>query len=281
MSESISVVVLVRNHRRHVRPCLETVRWADEVVVIDDDSTDGSNELALGFPNVRVIRRSMLEDWSAQMNFGLSSATSEWIFQLDVDERVPEDLADELQTLAQRTDLNGVALRILGSFMGSLMGNQAHSAYATRMVRRGCGKFERRRVHARLVVDGAVERASALLVHLGPFPTAESFWTKNALYARLEAASNVERGVRPVGKRVPSAVVPLLLKPLGVFLQRYLLQGMWRMGVVGLNYAIMRAVGYYMVCAATWERLHQSGDAVEEYCRARGIPYLDESEELP
>jgi hypothetical protein len=146
------------------------------------------------------------------------------------------------------------------------------------MVRKGTGRFEDRRVHARLESRGPVARARGLLVHLGPFPTVESFWAKNILYARIEAQNNAERGERLVGETAWSSVTQFLLKPAGIFFQKYLGQGYWRRGVVGLHYALMRAAGYYMVYVATWERLRGPKDELVEYCRSRGIPYLDEEQ---
>jgi glycosyltransferase involved in cell wall biosynthesis len=276
MGKLFSVVVLVRNHRQHIRPCLETVRWADEVVVVNDGSKDGTLDIASSFRNVRIVHRRLNENWSAQLNFGIEQAAGEWVLQLDVDERVPGKLAAELQELVRRPDVNGIAFRILGNFLGNLMGHQPKSAYAVRMVRKPYGKFEDRRVHGRMQVHGRVIKARNMIVHVGPFPTAESFWLKNAFYAKLEARNNVECGERLVMPTFQSYLMQFLLKPFGVFLQKYLLQGLWRMGAVGLHYALMRAISYYMVYLATWERLRGMHDNIRDYCRAHQIPYLDE-----
>jgi glycosyltransferase involved in cell wall biosynthesis len=276
MGSSISVVILVRNHRQHIAPCLQTVAWADEVILINDGSTDGTLDIARQFDNVRIFDRALDLNWSVQMNYGLDQASGEWVLQLDVDERVPPDLAAELRELANRPDLHAIAVQILGTFLGCLLGHEPSSPYAVRMVRKGSGRFEDRRVHARLEARGTVAKARGLLVHLGPFPTVESFWAKNILYARIEAQNNVERGERLVGESAWSSVTQFLLKPVGIFVQKYLVQGFWRRGVVGLHYALMRAVGYYMVYVATWERQRGPRDDLGEYCRSRGIPYLDE-----
>jgi glycosyltransferase involved in cell wall biosynthesis len=276
MGSSISVVILVRNHRQHIAPCLQTVAWADEIILINDGSSDGTLDIARRFDNVRIFDRALGQNWSAQMNYGIDQASGEWVLQLDVDERVPRDLAEELRDLANRPDLHAIAVRILGTFLGCLLGHEPSSPYALRMVRKGHGRFEDRRVHARLEARGTVAKARSLLVHLGPFPTVESFWSKNILYARVEAQSNVERGERLVGESAWSCLTQFLLKPVGVFLQKFLGQGFWRRGVVGLHYALMRAIGYYMVYVATWERQRGPRDDLAEYCRKRGIPYLDE-----
>lgn len=275
MTNRISVVVLIRNHRQHIGPCLRTLTWADEIIVVNDDSRDGTVNIARSFPNVRIVHRPLEGDWGAQMNYGLSEGSDQWLLQIDVDERVPPELADELRHLSRRPDIHGIAVRILGSFLGFPMGDAPGSPYAVRMVRKGNGAFENRRVHAQLQVSGAVARAQNLLVHLGPFPTAESFWHKNALYARVEAENNIARGKHLVANSYPSVVLQCILKPIGVFFQRFLLHGYWRRGIAGLHYALMRAIGYYMVYLATWELSVGRRDAIRDYCLAHGIPYLD------
>ncbi|GKS58651.1 glycosyl transferase [Nitrospira sp.] len=272
---TISAIVLIRNHAPHIRPCLATLAWVDEIVVVSDGSEDGSVAIAREFSNARVVHRALGEDWSAQMNFGLDQATSAWLFQIDVDERVPSPLAAELQRLIHRTDINGINLRILGDVFGHLQGHRSDSGRAVRLVRRGRGRFEAKRVHARLQVNGRVAAAQEVLVHLGPFPTVESYWTKNAFYARLEAATNLERMERSPRNSCGTAMIEALLKPMMVFLKKYVFEGGWREGLFGLHYSIMRAIGYYMVAVASWERRQQRRSALRAYCLAENIPYLD------
>jgi (heptosyl)LPS beta-1,4-glucosyltransferase len=271
----ISAVLLVKNHERHIGPCLRTLAWVDEVILVNDSSSDRTLDIARGFANVRVVNRALEGNWSAQMNFGIESASGDWILQIDVDERVPELLAAELQRLAEREDIHGVALLIMGTFLGQLRGHKPGSAYAVRMVRRGKGLFDPRFVHAKIEVDGRVARAENVLVHLGPFPTAESFWLKNTHYAQVEAHYNAEHRPEMIGSSPWSLVISFVLKPAGIFCQKYFLQRGWREGIYGLHYAIMRAIGYYMVYVATWEALRGEYDEVKAYCQQHGVPYLD------
>jgi glycosyltransferase involved in cell wall biosynthesis len=275
VANSFSAIVLMQNHRQHVGPCLRSLAWADEIVMVNDGSTDGSLDIARTFPRVRILDRPLAEDWAAQMNWGMAHAGEDWRLHLDVDERVPPDLVPAIRDLAARPEINGIAFRILGSFLGTLMGDR--TPYATRMVRRQCGEFEDRRVHAALHVRGRVARAQGMLVHLGPFPTVESFWSKNIRYARVEARGNLEHGERLVGNSVDSYILHFLAKPAGVFLQKYFLEGHWRHGVTGLHFALLRAIGYYMVYLATWERQRGEHDELRQYCQDHGIPYLDDS----
>lgn len=271
----ISAVLLVKNHEHHIGPCLRTLTWVDEVVVVNDNSSDRTLDIARSFDNVCIFNRALQGNWSAQMNFGIESAIGDWILQVDVDERVPEALAIELQQLALRDDVHGVALLIMGTFLGKLRGHKPGSAYAVRMVRCDKGRFDPRFVHARLEVNGSVAQAKNVLVHLGPFPTAESFWLKNTHYAQVEARYNVEHRPGMIGTSPWAMMLSFVLKPAGIFCQKYFFQGGWREGIYGLHYAIMRAIGYYMVYVATWEALRGECDEVKRYCEAHSIPYLD------
>ena len=147
-----------------------------------------------------------------------------------------------------------------------------------RLVRKGCGLFDSRRVHARIQVQGKVARAKGLLVHLGPFPDARGYWEKNAFYAEVEAEYHAK-----IGRKMPTTLIPswvnYVFKPCGIFVQKYFFQGAWRDGVYGLHYAIMRAVGYYMVYLASWERQRGAKDEIETYCNEHGIPHLDKPKE--
>jgi glycosyltransferase involved in cell wall biosynthesis len=272
----ISAVLLVKNHERHIGPCLRTLAWVDEVILVNDSSSDRTLEIARGFDNVKILDRALNGDWSGQMNFGIESASGDWIFQIDVDERVPEELAAELQQLALREDIAGIGLLIMGTFLGQLRGHAPGSGTAVRMVRRGKGIFDPRFVHSRIQVDGKVVDAENVLVHLGPFPTAQSFWLKNTHYAEVEARYNAEHRPGMIGTSTWALAFAFVVKPVGIFCQKYFMQGGWREGIYGLHYAIMRAIGYYMVYVATWERLRGECDEVKAYCDKHGIPHLDE-----
>ncbi len=274
-----SAVVLVKNHRTLIRGCLETLRWVDEILVINDNSSDGTIEIARQFPNVAVMDREMAGHWARQMNFGIRNARGEWILHLDVDERIPDPLAREIQDAAQNPRIHGMGIRFLGVTIGGLFGGDPGAPHAARIVRRGHGEYEDRRVHARLVVDGPVHPLQELAVHLGPYPDSQVFFRKNTFYADLEARSNIENGVRLVGDSFPAMVKTFVLKPAGVFLRKYL--QFRRKGWPGFHFAVLRAIGYYMVYLRTWELQNDIGMApILEYCRRHGIPtYADAGEQ--
>ena len=88
---AISVLILVKNEENNIKECIESCTFADEVVVIDDGSTDKTEEIALSL-GARVIHRSMNGDWGGQQTFAIQQAKYEWIFFIDADERCTPEL---------------------------------------------------------------------------------------------------------------------------------------------------------------------------------------------
>ena len=95
----VSVIVIALNQEDNIVPCLETVRWADEIVVVDSGSGDRTLELARGFTD-----RIFTIDWpgfGVAKNYALDQARGDWVFSLDTDERVSEALRDEIIAVVQ------------------------------------------------------------------------------------------------------------------------------------------------------------------------------------
>ena len=100
----VSVWILAKNEEQNIVDCIQSVSFAEEVLVIDDGSTDRTEELALGL-GAKVIHHSMNGDWGAQQTFAIQQATNKWVLFLDADERISEPLAKEIEkTVAKDED---------------------------------------------------------------------------------------------------------------------------------------------------------------------------------
>ena len=89
--EKITALILAKNEERNIEDCIKTVQFCDEVLVIDDFSTDRTKELAEGL-GARVLQRSMNGDWGGQQTFAIQSAAHPWVLFVDADERISEAL---------------------------------------------------------------------------------------------------------------------------------------------------------------------------------------------
>lgn len=91
----LSTVILAKNEEGNIKECLESVKFSDEIIVLDDYSTDRTIDIAKNF-NAKIAQRSLNGDFSAQRNYGLKLAKGEWVLFLDADERVSRELKDEI-----------------------------------------------------------------------------------------------------------------------------------------------------------------------------------------
>jgi len=98
--EKLSVIITTFNEAKHIKGVLESVQWADEVIVVDSYSTDATMELAEKFPT-KIFQRKYVSP-ADQKNWAIPQATHNWILILDADERVTPDLKNEIISLLQK-----------------------------------------------------------------------------------------------------------------------------------------------------------------------------------
>ena len=104
----ISVVVLSKNNEDVIGGCLESVKWADEIIIVDNGSIDKTIEVAKNYTD--KIFKSSEENFSANRELGMSKAKGDWVLYIDSDERVLKDLREEIQELVKQTNKSAFAL---------------------------------------------------------------------------------------------------------------------------------------------------------------------------
>ena len=96
----LSVIILSHNESNNIGDCIKSADFANEIIVLDSGSTDGSEEIAKSL-GAKVFNRPLNNNFSQQRNFGIKSAVNEWVFMLDCDERITESLAKEIKLCVQ------------------------------------------------------------------------------------------------------------------------------------------------------------------------------------
>lgn len=167
-SNAVSALVVVHNEEAQLAACLETLGFADEIVVVLDRCTDASRAVA-----TRFAARLVEGDWPLEgdrRNTGIDACTGPWIFEVDADERVPPPLADEVRaTVAISTAdwhdvpvANHVGSRLIRHGWGASFGRGAHAA----LFRKGAKRWGRQRVHPKLSFTGSKgERLRTPIAH--------------------------------------------------------------------------------------------------------------------
>ncbi len=244
----LSVVIITLNEEAKVKDCLESVAWADEIVVVDSFSKDNTVEIAGNYTD-KIYQREFA-GFGEQKNFALSKARGDWILSIDADERITSELQEEIK----RTLANP---RACGYYMPrkSYFSNKwiKHCGwwpdYLLRLFRKDCGRFSDRTVHEVLQVDGPTVKLKNPLEHY-PFFSISDLIKKIDTYSTLGAQVMVAEDKRCscCGALAHSTLSFLKM----YFLRLGILDG-WR----GLAVAFSNAVGVfyrYMKCVEIKER---------------------------
>lgn len=251
---SLSVAIIALNEAERIRACLESVAWADDVVVVDAGSSDKTVEIAREFTDQVVFHP--WAGFAAQKNFALAQCRGDWILSLDADERVSEGLQREIAgVLVREPPLAGYFVPRQNFFQGRWMRHGGlYPDYTLRLFRRGRGAFGARAVHESVRVDGPTGRLRAPLVHES-YRGVEDFVARANRYSDLAARELAARGR---GGSLPD----LLLRPLWRFVRMYVLRGGFLDGWRGLVLAILYA-HYVFVRAARVRELRATARGVE------------------
>jgi glycosyltransferase involved in cell wall biosynthesis len=213
------------------------VSFADEIVVLDSGSTDGTVEVARRYTD-QVQVSSDWPGFGPQKNRVLDLATGDWVLSLDADERVTPALAAEIQAVIATPEFDMYELPRLSSFCGRSM---RHSGwwpdYVPRLFRRGSARFSDDLVHERLVFQGASGRLKAPLLH-DSFRTLDEVLGKINHYSSAGAEQALARGKRgSLGKAVGHGI--------WAFLRTYLLRAGFLDGREGFMLAVSSAEAVY------------------------------------
>lgn len=201
----LSVIVITRNEVARLRRCLASASFADELVVVDSGSTDGTVELAQAL-GARVVCTTDWPGFGAQKNRALDEARGEWVLSLDADEWLSDELAAAVRAVVAGTPAATTAgggsgapayrFARLSSFCGQWM---HHSGWypdtVTRLFRRGSARFSDDLVHERLIVDGKVTLLPGDLLHES-MPTLHMALDKLNRYSDGRARDLAARGRR-------------------------------------------------------------------------------------
>ena len=233
----ISVIVITKNEAASIARCLESVSWADEIIVLDSGSTDDTVSICREY-TVHVHQT----DWPGfgpQKNRALDRASGDWVLSLDADEWVTPALRDEIaRIVAQSQDVDAFRIPRQSSFCGRFM---RHSGWwpdhVVRLFRRGGAKFSDDAVHERVVVDGKTGTLLTPLMH-ETFVDLEELLAKMNNYSTLSAQA-MHRG----GKR--SGLSKAVARAAWAFVRTYFLRGGFLDGREGFMLAVATAEGTY------------------------------------
>jgi len=253
MNTKLTALIPAFNEEEMIRDCLESLRWADEILVVDSISGDRTQEIAREF-GARVLQHKY-ENSAAQKNWSIPLATHSWVLLVDADERVTPELREEIRSiLTEGPRHEAYWIRRVNHFLGKRMN---HCGWETdkviRLFRRDVARYEDREVHAEISLPGPLPVLQHPLLHYS-FRGFAQYWGKMRAYSDWGASQMWKEGKR-------AGWASIGLRPLQRFLKMYVARLGFLDGIHGLVLSMLGAFSVFLKYAKLWEiGLRHGGD---------------------
>lgn len=280
----VSVIVPIKNEAMNLARCLSSVAWADEIFVVDSQSTDSSTHVAQEH-GAQVVQFHFSGTWPKKKNWALQNLPfrNEWVFILDADEVLPPEAREEFaRVIASPGDVVGFWINRRFMFMGRWLRHSYYPNWNLRLFRHALGRYEKltdadtrsgdNEVHEHVIVQGRTGSLRCEIDHYA-FPSIEVFVEKHNRYSNWEAQVSADRLLSrravqiqsgPVGRRrkLKQFSQHLPCRPLLRFLYVYLWQKGFLDGREGYYFARLHAFYEFLSLAKTHEltRTNSAGD---------------------
>ena len=249
----ISVVISAYNEEKLLEDCLKSVTWADQVIVVDNNSTDDTAKIAKKYADEVYSRPNNLM-LNVNKNYGFSKATGDWILSLDADERATDELKKEILKELQvtsyelRGDVSGYWIPRKNIIFGKWIQHTGwYPDYQLRLFRRDRGKFAQKHVHEMVEVKGKTEQLKGHIQHYN-YETVDQFFQKLlVVYSHSETDNLLKDGYVFNWKDA-------IIMPLREFFNRYFAHKGYRDGLHGLILSLLMSVYHLVVFLRLWER---------------------------
>ncbi|MCI0450628.1 MAG: glycosyltransferase family 2 protein [Chlorobi bacterium] len=214
----ISVIVITYNEEENIRECLDSLKWCDEIIVVDSNSKDKTLEIAKEFTNNIITADSL--SFGEKRNIGIEKSTGEWILWLDADERVTDELKNEILELIKHPPDTYKAFYInrRSFFINKFIKHCGwYPDYKLRLFKKRAGiKFDTAKVHEKLIYNGNTSRLKTEIIHLTD-KTFEHYINKLNAYTTLSAEELYKTDKR-------SSFFALIFRPVFAFFKMYFLK---------------------------------------------------------
>lgn len=250
----LSVLVTAGNEEKRIADCLESVRWADEIVVVDSCSTDRTVEIARSYTDRVVV--SPWRGYIRQKQFALTKASRRWVLFLDADERVSPELAREIREELARQPVRWTGFRLPRKvhYMGRwILHGDWYPDYKLRLFLRDHGRVGGDEPHDRVVVSGPIKRLHGDLLHFTYRDLSDHVYTVNR-FSSISAEGMFKEGLR-------CGMFPMLARPTARFVRSYIVRRGFLDGAPGLIAALIVAFGVFLKYAKLRELAMREGGA--------------------
>jgi len=234
----VTIAVITKNEEKRLAACLQTVTWADEILILDDESTDRTIPVAETY-GARCLRRKMDVE-GRHRNYLYGQARNEWVLSLDADEHVTPELADEMTRIVKTNDSGWSGYAIpMKIFLGDrwIRGAGYYPSARLKLFRRDKFRYEESGVHPRVILDGKSGRLTGEILHY-------SFRDFSHFVSKFNRETDLEAEKWVTDKRRMSFGLAFY-KSMDRFFRAYFMKKGYRDGFLG----------FVMSCFSSWYQL--------------------------
>lgn len=245
--KKLTVVISAYNEEAKIADCLDSVKFADEIILIDNSSIDKTSEIASNYTK-NIFKRENNLMLNINKNFGFGKATGDFILSLDADERITRELAREIKNLLKKkVEFNGYYIPRKNIIFGKWIEHTGwYPDHQLRLFKKGTGKFAEKHVHEMIEIEGEVGYLKENMLHLN-YETVTQFLDKlNRIYTISEAENLIASGYK-LDRR------DFVKRPVSEFVRRFFFQHGYKDGIHGLVLSLFMAFYHLVVLARVWE----------------------------
>lgn len=246
MAGGISCIVLVKNEEKNILKCIESLSWCDEIIVIDDYSSDNTVKIAQKYTK-NIFQHALNNDFAQQRNFGLLNVNKEWVLFVDADEVVSISLQYEISSLIsdQFSQLNGYKIKRIDQMWGKiLLHGEMGNISLLRLARKNAGEWKGK-VHEVWNIKGNVGKLQKPLLHY-PHKTVADFLDEINKYSTIKADELIESKQRIHAWQI-------LAYPKVKFIYNYFLKLGFLDGMPGFIVALMMSFHSFLARSKAWQ----------------------------
>lgn len=254
--QTLAVVIITKNEEDKIARCLQSVKWADEIIVVDDLSEDKTVEICQSY-GAKVISHKSYSNFDQQRNIGIDNATSDWMLQMDADEIVPGNLKQEIQkVISENTGYTAFQFRRKNFFLGHFMRYGGfYGPYALKLFKTAKGRYFRR-IHETLKVEGKIGTIQADIEHY-PFQSIAQNIERANIYTSIEAKSMLDEDDLSYQKKIK---YNLTIRPLKIFWKMFIKRKAYKDGMYGLIFSILFTFGPMLKWMKYWELIRDKDE---------------------
>jgi glycosyltransferase involved in cell wall biosynthesis len=246
----ISAVVITYNEEKNIQRCLEGLKFADEIVVVDSESKDKTVSIAREYTEKIFIQK--WPGFARQKEYACNLASFEWVLNIDADEVVTPELAQEIRRKIDIfPEIDGYWIRRRSKFLGRWIEHAWDSDWVLRLFRKEKAILEEKRVHEGVSLKGETGRLQGKIEHY-PFENLSHNLKKLDSYTTLSALDMREKGKSGV-------LLKLVFSPIFGFFKIYILKQGFRDGIPGLILSVIHSFYIFTKYAKYWEMRNKAG----------------------